>query len=184
MTPAEQRTAEGILFTDMYQLTMAQLYFRQGLARAAGAVRLLFSATYPDYGRHEAGYCVAAGLEWLLDWMERAHFRDEDLDYLRGARASTGARLFDEDFLKWLKNCGNFAGIRLSAVPEGRVVHAGAPVAVVQGPFAMAQILETSLLNHLNYPTLVATKAARVKQEARGRARLSTSGCAAATNVG
>ena len=169
MTPAEQRTAEGILFTDMYQLTMAQLYFRQGLHERQVQFDYFFRS-YPDYGRHEAGYCVAAGLEWLLDWMEQAHFRDEDLDYLRAATASTGARLFDKDFLSWLKACGNFAGIRLSAVPEGRVVHAGAPVAVVQGPFAMAQILETSLLNHLNYPTLVATKAARVKQEARGSA--------------
>ena len=169
MTPTEQQTAEGVLFTDMYQLTMAQLYFRQGLHERQVQFDYFFR-TYPDYGRHEAGYCVAAGLEWLLDWMERARFRDEDLDYLRGAKASTGACLFDEDFLTWLKACGNFADVRLSAVPEGRVVHAGAPVAVVQGPFAMTQILETSLLNHLNYPTLIATKAARVKREARGSA--------------
>ena len=50
-----------------------------------------FFRRYPDYGAHQAGYCVNAGLEWLLDWMQEAHFRDEDIDYLRGQTGRTGA---------------------------------------------------------------------------------------------
>ena len=151
----------------MYQLTMAQLYFRQGMHERSVQFDYFFRS-YPDYGRHAAGYCVAAGLEWLLDWMEGFRFTEGDLELLRGVRSSTGGQLFEDDFLNWLKDHGTFEEITLRAVPEGRVVHAGAPAAVVQGPLAMAQILETSLLNHLNYPTLVATKASRVKEQARG----------------
>lgn len=167
MTPEQQTTAEGALFTDFYQLTMAQLYFRAGL-HERGAQFDYFFRSYPDYGSHQAGYCITAGLEWLLDWMERFRFRDEDLDYLRSARDHGGARLFDDDFLRYLEAHGTFAGLSLRAVPEGRVVHAQTPVAVVQGPLLAAQLLETSLLNHLNYPTLIATKASRVKHSARG----------------
>ena len=167
MTSSHQKTTEGALFTDMYQLTMAQLYFRQGLHERPVQFDYFFRS-YPDYGRHAAGYCVVAGLEWLLDWMEGFHFTEQDLDLLRGVSSGSGGQLFDDDFLSWLKSSGTFEGITLRAVPEGRVVHAGAPAATVQGPLALAQILETSLLNHLNYPTLVATKASRVKEQARG----------------
>jgi nicotinate phosphoribosyltransferase len=68
-----------------------------------------------------------------------------------------------------LRDNGSFAGIAMHAIPEGRVVHPNVPLVVVQGPLAMAQILETSLLNHLNYPTLIATKAARIRESGRGR---------------
>ena len=83
MKPADKATAEGILFTDEYQLTMAQLYYRMGLHERRVQFDHYFRR-YPDYGTHQAGYCINAGLEWLLDWMEGAHFRAEDLDYLRG----------------------------------------------------------------------------------------------------
>jgi nicotinate phosphoribosyltransferase len=164
----DRRTAEGILFTDQYQLTMAQLYFRQGLHDKWVQFDHFFRH-YPDYGGHQAGYCINAGLEWLLDWMAGAHVRDEDIDYLRGQTGRTGQPVFGDDFLTWLRANGTFEAITLSAVPEGRVVHPNVPLTVVQGPLAMAQILETSLLNHLNYQTLIATKAARVRDSGRGR---------------
>ena len=93
--------AEGILFTDQYQLTMAHLYYRMGLHEKHVQFDHFFRR-YPDYGGHKAGYCVNAGLEWLLDWMESAHFRDEDVEYLRGQTGRTGAPTFDDDFLAWL----------------------------------------------------------------------------------
>jgi len=71
MGPEERKTAEGFLFTDQYQLTMAQLYFRTGLHEKVCQFDHFFRS-YPDYGLHKAGYCVAAGLEWLVDWMWRA----------------------------------------------------------------------------------------------------------------
>ncbi len=168
MTPTEQQTAEGILFTDMYQLTMAHLYFRLGVHEKPALFEHFFRS-YPDYGLHKAGYCISAGLGWLLDWMERAHFREADLAYLAAQTGTTGRRLFADDFLDYLRAHGNFAGITLRAIPEGRVVHPNVPLTAVQGPLALAQILETSLLNQLNYPTLIATRASRLCQAGRGR---------------
>ncbi len=166
MKADERRTAEGILYTDEYQLTMAQLYYRHGL-HEQGAQFDHFFRRYPDYGGHQAGYCINAGLEWLLDWMQEARTRQEDIEYLRGQRGQTGRQLFDDDFLAWLQKNGTFDGLNMSAIPEGRVVHPNVPLTVVQGPLAMAQILETPLLNHLNYQTLIATKAARVRDSGR-----------------
>jgi nicotinate phosphoribosyltransferase len=98
-----------------------------------------------------------------------AHFRERDIEYLRGQTGRTGERIFADDFLEWLWEHGTFGGITLRAISEGRVVHPNVPLTVVQGPLVMAQILETSLLNHLNYQTLIATKAARVRHSGRGR---------------
>jgi nicotinate phosphoribosyltransferase len=166
MRADDQRTAEGILFTDQYQLSMAQLYFRAGLHERPAQFDHFFRR-YPDYGQHEAGYCVTAGLEWLLDWMEAAHFRDEDIAYLRGQRTREGGQLFADDFLDYLRSHGTFDGITLHAIPEGRVVHPHVPLTIVRGPLGMAQILETALLNQLNYQTLIATKAARIREVSR-----------------
>jgi nicotinate phosphoribosyltransferase len=101
--------------------------------------------------------------------MEQARFREEEIEYLRSQRTSVGGRLFTDDFLGWLAEHGHFGAISLRAILEGRVVHPNAPLTVVQGPLAMAQILETPLLNHLNYPILVATKASRLSVSGRGR---------------
>ncbi|GIK72372.1 MAG: nicotinate phosphoribosyltransferase [Chloroflexota bacterium] len=161
----------GILFTDQYQLTMAQLYFRHGLHE----MEVQFDHFYrrnPDYDQHQAGYCINAGLEWFLDWMQQAHFRARDLDYLRHHRNAQGNRIFADDFLAYLRNHGNFSGLSIRAIPEGRVVHPNTPLTIVRGPMAMAQIIETPLLNKLNYSTLVATKASRLVEASRGGAIL------------
>jgi nicotinate phosphoribosyltransferase len=167
MKRSDRATAEGILFTDQYQLTMAQLYFRVGFHEKKAQFDHFFRAC-PNYGSHKAGYCINAGLEWLLDWMREARFRDRDIEYLRGQTGRSGSPVFAADFLKWLKKNGNFEGISLEAIPEGRVVHPNTPLTVVQGPFVMAQILETPLLNQLNFQTLIATKAARIRESASG----------------
>jgi nicotinate phosphoribosyltransferase len=168
MRPEEQKTAEGFLNTDQYQLTMAQLYYRVGLHEKEVQFDHFFR-DYPDYGSHKAGYCINAGLEWLLDWMNESYCRLEDIEFLRSQRESSGKRVFGDDFLHWLQENGNFNGISMQAIPEGRVVHPNVPLTVVQGPLAITQILETPLLNHLNYQTLIATKAARIHQSGRGQ---------------
>lgn len=168
MTVPNQADLQGILFTDQYQLTMAQLYFRAGLHERTVQFDHFFRRN-PDYDSHQAGYCVNAGLEWLLAWMREARFRPDDIDYLRSQRDSTGKRLFADDFLHWLAEHGHFGTLTLHAVPEGRVVHPNTPLTVVEGPLAMAQILETPLLAQLNYQTLIATKAARMWESGRGR---------------
>ncbi len=164
----EKAMIEGFLSTDLYQLTMAQVYFRLGVHEQPAEFDHYFRS-YPDYGKHQAGYAVNAGLDWLLDWMQSTHVQDADIEYLRGLRGGSGERLFADDFLAWLRANGDFSGISVTAIPEGRVVHRNVPVTMVVGPLAMAQILETSLLNRLNYPTLIATKASRVHEAGRGR---------------
>lgn len=156
-----------MLFTDQYQLTMAQLYFRHGL-HEKDALFDHFFRSYPNYGEHQAGYAINAGLEWLLDWMKTARFRDEEIDLLRRMIGSHGERIFADDFLEWLREYGNFSGLTLHAIPEGRVVHPNVPLTIIQGPLAQAQLLETYLLNTLNYQTLIATKAGRIHQAGRG----------------
>ena len=168
MKPFGAETAESILFTDMYQLTMAQLYYRTGFHEKLVQFDHFFR-DYPDYGSHKAGYCINAGLEWLVNWMKEARFRDEEIEYLRSLKAHSGNPLFGDDFTEWLRKNGDFSGLSLYAIPEGRVVHPDTPLTVVQGPLAMAQILETALLNRLNYQTLIATKAARIRDIGRGQ---------------
>jgi len=160
--------SEGILFTDFYQLTMAQLYFKAGIHEQNVQFDYFFRR-YPDYGGHQTGYCIFAGLESLLNWMEKTAFRKEDIEALRRQKGVSGRRLFKDNFLDWLAKSANFNSLTLQAVPEGRAVHSNTPLAVVRGPLAIAQLLETSLLNHLNYQTLIATKASRIAHSAEGR---------------
>ncbi len=158
-----QEITEGILFTDQYQLMMAQLYFKMGVHERQVQFDHYFRQ-YPDYGSHKAGYCINAGLEWLIDWMQNSFFREIEIELIKSQTTATGKNLFEDDFLNWLKANGNFEGINLLAIPEGRVVHPDEPLTVIQGPLAMAQILETPLLNQLNFQTLIATKASRIKE--------------------
>ena len=150
---------------------MAQLYFRHGLHQRQARFDHFFRS-YPNYGDHQAGYCISAGLEWLVDWMQRSQFNALDVDYLRGHRGRTGERLFHDDFLDWLTGQNMLDDITLHAIPEGRVVHPNVPLTSVRGALALVQILETPLLNQLNYQTLVATKAARIHQAGRGQLML------------
>ncbi|MEM7532915.1 MAG: nicotinate phosphoribosyltransferase [Chloroflexota bacterium] len=171
MNKLNTRTNQGILFTDQYQLTMAQLYYRMGLHELTAQFDHFYRRN-PDYSEpnyaHKAGYCINAGLESLVHWMQQTRFCPVDIEYMRRMQTNTGAQLFANDFLVWLAEHGHFGNISLQAVPEGRVIHPNTPLTVVQGPLAMAQILETALLNYLNYPILVATKAARVAHSAGG----------------
>ena len=161
--------SRGALLTDQYQLTMAQLYFRHGLHERDARFEHFFRR-YPDYGDHEAGYAVNAGWGWLGRWADRARFGEEERDALRAHRVE-GHRLFADDFIEWLGGV-SWDALRYEAIPEGRVAHADVPLTVVEGPLAVAQVVETSLLNHLNFHTLVATKASRVVEATRGGAVL------------
>lgn len=156
-----------MLSTDAYQLTMSQLYFRLGLHERRVRFEHFFRS-YPDYGEHQAGYCVAAGLGPFAEWMSSVRARPADVEALRSHRSRSGEPLFDEAFLRWFAEL-DFTALRVDAVPEGRVVHPNTPITVVEGALAPAQLLETPLLNQLNFATLIATKAARVVEAAHGR---------------
>ena len=160
-------TTRGPLFTDMYELAMAQVYVTQGISERQAQFDYFFRST-PDYGTHQAGFCVSAGLGPFLDWLDSLEFTDAHVEALAAMRSPTGTPVFQPAFLDWLAATGRFDGIEVCAVAEGRVVHPHVPVISVIGPLAVCQLLETSLLNHMNYPTLIATKAARVVSSARG----------------
>jgi nicotinate phosphoribosyltransferase len=102
----------------------------------------------------EGGFCVSAGLEQLIEYIENIHFEPEDLEYLRSLN------LFPPEVLNFFQNL-RFTG-DLHAVPEGTLIFPQEPIIRVTAPLAEAQFIETALLNILNYQTLIATKAARV----------------------
>ncbi len=162
---------QSILFTDLYQLTMGQVYFREGLAERQVQFDHFFRS-YPDYGNHQAGFCVNAGMGWLLDWMETATFGESVLSVLREMRDPVGNLLFSKDYLAYLEEFGSFDRLNIRAIPEGRVVHPNTPLTVVEGPMVAAQLLETALLAMLNYQTLIATRAARIRHAGRSQLML------------
>ena len=168
MRRAHKRAATGFLWTDLYQLTMSQLYFIHGLHEKEVLFEHFFRH-YPDYGKHQAGYCVNAGMETLLDWMGSVRLTRADVDCLRSPKSPSGNRLFRDDYLDWLYQAGSFERVSIRAIPEGRVVHPDVPLTAVQGPAGICQILETPLLNRLNYQILVATKACRIYHSGRCR---------------
>ena len=171
MNKDQRNLAEGVLFVDLYQLTMAQVYYRLGIHEKIAQFDYFFRS-YPDYGLHQAGYCINAGLEWFLDWMRDSFFYDESIHYLESLSDAKGTPLFGEDFLSYLKDQSIFTGVSLKAIPEGRVVHPFIPLAIVEGPLLFSQLIESSLLNHLNYQTLIATKAARIYEAGMGQMML------------
>ncbi len=167
----QRKLAEGVLFTDLYQLTMAQVYYRLGIHEKTAQFDYFFRS-YPDYGLHQAGYCINAGLEWLLDWMGDSFFDDKSISYLESLSDAKGSPLFGKDFLSYLEGQSVITGVSLKAIPEGRVVHPYLPLAIVEGPLLFSQLIESSLLNHLNYQTLIATKAARIFEAGMGQMML------------
>lgn len=161
----------GLLSTDQYQLAMGQAYWRVGLAERRARFDYFFRSL-PDYGTHQAGYGVFAGTGWFARWVETIRLTVDDEAALASQHTRTGARRFDDGFIDWLGSRDGFGSLTVRGVPEGRVVYPNVPLITVEGPLAVAQLLETALLNALNYPTLIATKASRVVDAAEGSAVL------------
>ena len=136
------------LLTDFYELTMMYGYFCQGKTDEVATFDLFFRPF------DESNFCIAAGLEQAIEYLEDLHFDDEDIDYLR----STGA--FDEKFLATLADFRFTGSVR--ALPEGTVVFPYEPLLIVTAPISQAQLIEAALLNIVNHQTLIATKARRV----------------------
>lgn len=145
------------LLVDLYELTMVDAYRRHGMAERP-ATFSLFVRGLPSDRR----YLVAAGLDDALEWLEDLRFRPDDLSRL--------ARLdvFAAEFLDWLGTV-RFTGT-VRAVPEGTILFAGEPLLEVDAPIAEAQLAETFLLNQTTLQTMLATKAARCRHAAGGRA--------------
>lgn len=137
------------LLTDLYQLTMVGGYYLLGKKDQKASFDYFFRKIPED-----GGFCVAAGLEQLIQYIENIHFEPEDVEYLKSLN------LFPPGVLEYLSEL-RFTG-DLYAVPEGTMVFPQEPIIRVTAPLPEAQLIETALLNIVNFQTLVATKAARV----------------------
>jgi nicotinate phosphoribosyltransferase len=151
------------LLTDLYQLTMAYGYWKSGLARREAA----FHVTFRD-APFAGGFTVAAGLAPAVELVTSLRFDASDRAFLAAQRGNDQRPLFDPAFLDEL--LGLKLSLDVDAVPEGTVVFPHEPLVRVTGPILQAQLVETALLNLINFQTLIATKAARVCLAARGDA--------------
>ncbi|MEN0664999.1 nicotinate phosphoribosyltransferase [Caldifermentibacillus hisashii] len=138
------------LHTDLYEINMVQSYWEDGIHNKRAVFEVFFRKM--PFGH---GYAVFAGLEKVIDYLRNFKFTESDLAYLREIG-------YPEDFLTYLKTV-RFTGT-LRSVVEGEIVFGNEPLIRVEAPLAEAQLIETALLNIVNYQTLIATKASRIKQ--------------------
>lgn len=143
------------LLTDLYQLTMAQGYWECGKADTQACFHMFFR-DYPFNG----GYAVACGMAQLADLVDGFTFSEDDLEYLASIPAPGGGMLFKPEFIDYLRDFK--LSVDIEAVAEGEIVFPYEPLVRVTGPIMECQLLETALLNCVNFETLIATKAARV----------------------
>lgn len=141
------------LHTDAYELSMIQTYFEQGIQNK----KAIFEVYFRDMP-FKNGFAVFAGLEHIIHYIENLHFSKTDIDYL------TEATDYSPEFLDYLSHF-QFKGTVRSAA-EGELVYSNEPMMQVEGPLADCQLIETAVLNIVNYQTLIATKAARIRSVA------------------
>lgn len=144
------------MLVDFYEFTMANGYLNSG-AKDKIAYFDMFFRRVPDGG----GYCIMAGVNQLMDYLNNLKFTEEDLTYLREKHHMS------EDFLDYLKNFKFQCDVY--AIPEGYPVFPGEPLVTVRGPIIQAQLLETMVLLSINHQTLIATKANRICRAAMNR---------------
>lgn len=155
------QTSSLALLTDFYQLSMAYGYWKQQMQHKE-AVFHLFYRRQPFRG----GFTITAGLEAVIQYVTNLRFDASDIDYLASLKAPDGKPFFSPDFLHYLADL-RFT-VDIDAMPEGTVAFPHEPLLRVKGPLIQAQLLETPLLNLINFPTLIATKAARMCLAAEG----------------
>lgn len=149
------------LNTDLYELTMAQGFWESGLADTEGCFNVFFRDA--PFG---SGYAIACGMGQIAELVESFRFDEEAIAYLASIPAPGGGPMFKQGFLDYLAEFR--MRVSVWAIPEGELVFPREPMVRVQGPMIDCQLLETALLNLVNFQTLVATKAARVVHAAEG----------------
>jgi nicotinate phosphoribosyltransferase len=154
--------ADYSLLTDLYQLTMAACYVGEGLDDRPASFEL-FARRLPD----GFGYAIAMGLAQAIDYLEKLRFSEAQIQALQSTGIFAGA---PERFWSLLATA-RFTG-DVWAVPEGTAVFANQPLLRIEAPLWQAQLVETYLLNTINYQTLIATRAARVRDVAGPEAKL------------
>jgi nicotinate phosphoribosyltransferase len=153
MNPPQQNFSA--LTTDLYEVTMACSYWKAGVSNHEAAFHVTFREN--PFG---GAFTVACGLATAIGFLRAFHFTETEIDYLASRRGNDGKPLFDPGFLDCLR--GWRLTCDIDAMPEGTLVFPNEPLIRVRGPIIQCQLLETSLLNILNFQSLIATKAARV----------------------
>jgi nicotinate phosphoribosyltransferase len=148
------------LTTDLYEVTMACGYFNAGVTDHEAVFHVTFRE-HPFAGQ----FTVACGLATAIDFLRTFHFADTEVDYLGSLRGNDGKPLFDSAFLDYLR--GLHLTCHVDAIPEGTLVFPNEPLIRIVGPIIECQLLETALLNILNFQSLITTKAARVCMAAK-----------------
>src|SRR5262249_28790212 len=143
------------LTTDLYEVTMACGYFKAGVTDHEAAFHVTFREN-PFGGQ----FTVACGLATAIDFLRTFHFAETEIAYLASQRGNDGKPLFDSGFLNYLSNLQFTCDV--DAIPEGTLVFPNEPLIRVSGPIVQSQLVETGLLNILDFQSLIATKAARV----------------------
>jgi len=151
------------LNTDLYELTMAQGFWESGMGNSEACFNVFFRDNPFD-----GGYAVACGMGQVADLVENFRFDEDALEYLAGLPAPGGGKLFKPGFIDYLRDFR--LHLDIWGIPEGEVAFPREPMLRVQGPVVECQLVETALLNLVNFQTLVATKCARVVQAAQGHA--------------
>lgn len=149
------------LLTDLYQVTMAYSYWKSGEVETEGTFNLSFRQN-----PFEGGYSISCGLGYVVDFLRSYRFEAADIAYLGELSGNDGRPLFEPAFLSYLSHLELTCDVE--AVPEGTVVFPQEPLVRVQGPLLQCQLLETPLLNMINFQTLIATKASRICAAAQG----------------
>jgi nicotinate phosphoribosyltransferase len=149
------------LLADLYHLTMAYGFWKNGIQDRPAVFQLYFRRA--PFGQT---YGICAGLGLVLDYLRHFRFTVDDIQYLGSLKGEDGQALFEIGFLNYLQRlefkCDVFA------IAEGTAVHANQPLLRVEGPLLQAQIIESALLTMVNFSTLIATKASRIVQAAKG----------------
>ncbi len=151
------------LLTDLYQVSMAYAGWKSGFNKPGQEKHGVFNL-YFRKNPFGGGYAVSCGLNSVLDFIENFKFDKDDCDYLESLIGHDGKPLFEKDFINELANLK--LTVNIEAVEEGRVVFANEPILKVTGPIMQCQLIETPLLNIINFETLIATKATRIREAA------------------
>ena len=149
------------LLTDLYQLTMCYGYWKKGIHQKQSSFNLFFRNN-PFKG----AYSVTCGLDYVIDYLNNFKFSNEDISYLSSLKIDNGKKLFEKNFLEFLKKFKFECD--LDAIEEGRVVFPNEPLLRITGPLYQCQLLETSLVNIINFQSLIATKSSRMYLAANG----------------
>ncbi len=149
------------LLTDLYQLTMAYGYWKLGRSEQQAVFHLFFRR--PPFA---GGYAVAAGLGPAVEFLQSFSLDASDISFLATLTGNDGQALFEPDFLSYLGDLELTCDV--DAMPEGTLVFGQEPLVRVRGPILQCQILETALLNGINFQTLIATKASRICAATQG----------------